>query len=54
MEKNNQQLCMLGVVFTADNDEAAIAVKKKIVEATKDIPDVKVDFRLSDPTRRPT
>ena len=41
-----KQICTITVAFPVESDDVAIAVKKLIGEATKDLPDARVDFRI--------
>ncbi|KKM66002.1 hypothetical protein LCGC14_1485590 [marine sediment metagenome] len=42
-----KQICTIAVIFTPVSDDEGIEVKKKIGEAIKDLPDARVDFRIT-------
>ena len=41
-----KQICTITVAFPPESDDAAIEVKKKIGEVTRDLPDARIDFRI--------
>lgn len=43
---SNQELAMFTIVISVKSDEQAIDIKKKISDVLKDIPDVRMDFRI--------
>jgi len=44
--KSEPQVCIIKVVFPAETDESAMVVKKKITEATANMPGVQINFNL--------
>lgn len=53
MDNNPKDVCMIRIVFTVESDEQAIAAKKSIAEALKDIEGVQVHFALTPPPTQP-
>ncbi len=41
-----KQICSITIAFPVTSDDDAIAVKKKIDEATADLNGVRIDFRI--------
>lgn len=46
-----QQICTLRVMFPVDSDDNAIEVKKKISSVLAEIPDVRIDFNITETNR---
>ncbi len=44
----NPELCTIAIVFPIDNDEQIISVKKRVSEAVKDLPQVKIEYRFTE------
>lgn len=47
------QLCTISIGFAVTNDDDALAVKKKIVEAVGNMPEVNIQFALRTMPQRP-
>ena len=46
MERNDDQVCVLGVFFPCPTNSRATAIKDKIEEIIADIPEAKVELTL--------
>ena len=46
MDKPNQEVCSIRIMFPVDSDEQAIEYKKKIATILAEIPDVNLQFSL--------
>ena len=46
MAKDEKEICTFQIIFPVDNDEQAIAYKKKIADVLKDKPDAQIRFSL--------
>lgn len=42
----DQQVCIIKIVFPAVSDDVAFAAKKKIAEVMKDMPNTQINFNL--------
>ena len=50
----NKQVCRMTVTFPVESDEQAIAIKKKIGEATSELSEAQIQFSLMNlPTKAP-
>lgn len=47
MIEGQQQVCTMTVMFPCDDDDQAVAYKKKFAETLAPIPDSRIDFRLT-------
>jgi len=48
-----RQVCTIQIAFPVEDDNEAIALKKKIEQALKDNPEARVDFRITKIPNRP-
>lgn len=46
MDKSDQQLCSIRIMFPVETDEQAIDYKKKITACVADIPEAAIEFSL--------
>lgn len=44
----NNQLCVITIIFPGDTDDQIVAVKKKVFQAVADLPKVKTEMRITD------
>ena len=47
MIEGQQQVCTMTVMFPCDDDDQAVAYKKKFAETLASIPESRIDFRLT-------
>jgi len=47
MADEKKQVCSMQIMFPVDTDEEAIAYKKKVGEVLADIPNSRIEFRLT-------
>jgi len=52
-ETKPKQICSINIAFPVEDDNEAIALKKKIEDALKDNPTARVDFRITTIPTRP-
>ena len=48
MDKDKKELCSIRIMFPVESDEQAMDCKKKIRVILQDIPDVNMQFSLTD------
>lgn len=56
MENNSiptEQLCVISIMFPVSSDDQAIDYKKKLAEVLLPIPDVRIEFRLTNANVKP-
>jgi len=53
MEKSNQQVCSIRIMFPVTSDDEAIKYKKAIVELLASIPEANIQFGLMTPPQQP-
>lgn len=53
MDNDKKELCSIRVMFPVASDEDAIKAKHKLQEALADIPDVNIQFSISNIALRP-
>lgn len=46
MDKDQKEICSIRIMFPVESDDEAIAVKKKVGELLKDIPDSHIEFSI--------
>lgn len=44
----NNQLCVITIIFPGDTDDQIVSVKKKVFQAVADLPKVKTEMRITD------
>ncbi|GAI67283.1 unnamed protein product [marine sediment metagenome] len=47
MEQPKQEVCQIRIMFPVNNDEEAIAYKKKITALLSEIPEAQIQFSLT-------
>lgn len=45
---DNNQLCVITIIFPVRSDDEIMAVKKKVSETVKELPRVKTELRITD------
>ena len=53
MEKSNQQVCSIRIMFPVESDEQAVDYKKKITALLASIPEANIQFGLMTPPQQP-
>ncbi len=47
MDEPKKEVCSITLMFPVESDEQALDIKAKVKEITKDIKDVRCDFRIT-------